>query len=51
MQPLLLQRMVVMWDFDSEHFVVRNQVLEMDVDDIYFLIGLSPRGEPVSFGG
>ena len=40
-QPLLLQRLVVMWDSDSQHFVVGDQVLEMDVDDIYFLTRLS----------
>ena len=39
--PLLLQRMVAMWDVDSQHFVVGEQILEMDVDDIYFLTGLS----------
>lgn len=50
-QPLLLQRMVAMWDSDSQHFVVSDQILKMDVDDIYFLTGLSRRGEPVSFGG
>jgi hypothetical protein len=31
--------------------VVSDQILEMDVDDIYFLVGLSHRGEPISFGG
>jgi hypothetical protein len=50
-QPLLMQRMVAMWVSDSQHFVVRVQVLEIDIDDIYFLTGLSHQGEPVSFGG
>ena len=50
-QPLLLHRMVAMWDVDSQHFVVGDYILEMDVDDIYFLIGLSHQGEPVYFGG
>ena len=50
-QSLLLQRMVAMWDSDSQHFVVRDQVLQMDVDDIYFLTRLPHRGEPASFGG
>ena len=48
--PLLLQRMVAMWDSDSQHFVVKDQILEIDIDDIYFLIGLSHGGEPISFG-
>jgi hypothetical protein len=43
--------MVAMWDVDSQHFVVGDQILQMDVDDIYFLTGLSRRGEPVYFGG
>lgn len=40
-QPLLLQRMVAMWDFDSQYFVVGDQILEVEIDDIYFLTGLS----------
>lgn len=28
-----------------------DQVLEIDVDDIYLLMGLSCQGNPVSFGG
>ena len=43
--------MVVMWDSDSQHFMVGDQVLEMDINDIYFLMGLFHRGNPVSFGG
>ena len=31
--------------------MVGDQILEMDVDDIYFLIGLSHQGDPISFGG
>ena len=49
-QPFLLQRMVAMWDFNSQLFMVGDQVLEMDIDDIYFLMGLSRQGQPVSFG-
>jgi hypothetical protein len=40
-QPLLLQRMVALWDYDSQHFVIRYQILEIEIDDIYFLIGLA----------
>ena len=50
-QPLLLQRMVTMWDIDSQRFMVREQTLEIEVDGIYFLIGLSHRGEPMYFSG
>ena len=40
-----------MWDVDSQHFMASNQNVEIKVDDIYFLIGLSHRGESVYFGG
>ena len=50
-QPLLLQRMVGMWEPDSQCFLVGDQVLDINVDDIYFLTGLSHRGELVEFGG
>lgn len=50
-QPLLLQRMVAMWDVDSQRFMVGDQTLEIEVDDIYFLTWLSRRGESVYFGG
>lgn len=50
-QPLLLQRMVTMWDVDSRRFMVSDQTLEIEMDDIYFLTGLSRRGEFVYFGG
>ena len=50
-QPLLLQRMVVVWDVDSQCFIVGDQTLEIEVDDIYFLTGLSHQGESIYFGG
>ena len=49
-QPLLLQCMVAMWEPDSQRFLVGDQYLEIEVDDIYFLIGLSHRGKMVKFG-
>ena len=36
---------------DSQRFLVGDQYLEIEVDDIYFLTGLSHRGERVEFGG
>ena len=50
-QPLLLQRMVAMSKPDTQRFLVGDQYLEIEIDHIYFLIGLSHRGEPVKFGG
>ena len=43
--------MVVMWEPDSQRFLVGDQYLEIEIDDIYFLTGLSCRGELVTFGG
>ena len=50
-QPLLLQHMVGMWELNSQRFMVGDQALDIEVDDIYFLTGLSRRGESVYFGG
>ena len=50
-QPLLLQQMVGMWEPASQHFSVGDQVLVINVDDIYFLTGLSCRGKSVYFCG
>ena len=50
-QPLLLQRIVGMWDTGSQRFMVGDQALDIEVDAIYFLTRLSPRGGSVYFGG
>lgn len=39
-----------MWDPNSQRFLVGDQILDIDVDDIYFLTGLSRQGELVEFG-
>ena len=50
-QPLLLQLMVAMWEPDSQRFFIGDQLLDIEIDDIYFLTGLSRRGERIEFGG
>ena len=40
-----------MWGPDSQRFLVGDQYLDIEIDDIYFLTGLSRRGEMVEFGG
>jgi hypothetical protein len=40
-----------MWEPDSQRFLVGNQYLDIEVDDFYFLTGLSHQGEVVEFGG
>ena len=43
----LLYDMIQMWYLDQQHFVVGTHVLTIDVEDIYFVTGLSHRGRPV----
>lgn len=33
-QPLLLQHLVVMWDPDVGHFMVGDQILQLEIEDI-----------------
>ena len=40
-----------MWEPNSQLFLVGDQLLDIEIDDIYFLTGLSRRGERVEFGG
>ena len=43
----LLEYIIEMWDPDQEHFVVGFHILTIEIEDIYFLTGLSMRGSPV----
>ena len=43
-QPELLQYLVSIWDENEEVFKLRDQVLELEVSDVYFITGLSRRG-------
>ena len=43
-QPELLQYLINMWDADEQVFKLRDQVLELEVADVYFITGLSRRG-------
>ena len=36
------------WDLDSESFHINEMSLTIEVEDIYFIIGLSQRGEVVN---
>jgi hypothetical protein len=40
-QVRLLEMLVGYWDPDSERFILDRQPLRIDVEDIYFLTGLS----------
>lgn len=48
-QPLLLERLVAMWDVDSQLFMVRDQEFTLEVDDIYLIMRLSQRGVIMMF--
>jgi hypothetical protein len=47
-QVRLLEMLVGYWDPDSESFILDGQPLRIEVEDIYFLTGLSRRGEVVN---
>ena len=47
-KPRLLQLLVDYWDLDSESFHIEGMPLTIEVEDIYFIIGLSQWGEVVN---
>ena len=47
----LLEYIIGMWDSDQEHFLAGVHILPIEVEDIYFLTGLSIRGSPVVLSG
>jgi hypothetical protein len=49
MQPRLLNALIDYWHPDAEEFMLERQSLVPTTEDIYFLTGLSRRGEPVNF--
>jgi hypothetical protein len=50
-QVRLLEYLVCMWDLDQQVFRVGVHTLSLDIEDIYFLTGLSWRGYYVSLNG
>jgi hypothetical protein len=50
-QVRLLEHLVRMWDLDQQVFNVGAHTLTIDIEDIYFLTGLSKRGSYVSLTG
>ena len=43
-QPELLQYLISIWDENEEKFRLQDQVLELEVSDVYFITRLSRRG-------
>jgi hypothetical protein len=48
-QPRLLNALINYWHPDVEAFMLEGKSLVPTTEDIYFLTGLSRRGEPVNF--
>jgi hypothetical protein len=48
-EPRLLNALIDYWHPDAEAFMLEGQSLVPTTKDIYFLTGLSRRGEPVNF--
>ena len=48
---MLQERLVAMWDTNSQVFMVGEQELTLEVEDIYFITGLYRRGVTVMFIG
>ena len=48
-QPRLLNDLIDYWYPDAEAFMLEGQSMVPTTKDIYFLTGLSRRGEPVNF--
>jgi hypothetical protein len=48
-RPRMLNALVDYWHPDAEAFMIEGQSLVPTTEDIYFLTGLSRRGEPVNF--
>jgi hypothetical protein len=42
-QPTMLQNLVNMCDAKRQHFIVRDQILTLEMEYMYFLMGLSCR--------
>ena len=40
-QPELLQYLISLWDVKREVFMIRDQELELETSQIYFIIGIS----------
>ena len=47
----LLEHLTSYWDHDLGAFDLQGEILEVTVEDMYFIIGLSCRGIPVNLEG
>ena len=47
----LLEHLISYWDHDLSAFDLQGEILEVFVEDMYFITWLSHRGIPVNFEG
>jgi hypothetical protein len=50
-EVLLLEHIIGLWDNNEQGFHIGAQLLTIELEDVYFLIGLSKRGVPIAFTG
>jgi hypothetical protein len=48
---LLLEHIISLWDVAEQGFRIGTQLLTIELEDVYFLTGLSKRGVPIDFSG
>ena len=47
----LLKLLIGYWDLDRSQFIIDNDPISFEVEDIYFLVGLSHRGRELNLCG
>jgi hypothetical protein len=50
-EMLLLEHLIGLWDANEKDFRVGSQLLEIEIEDVYFLMRLSKRGAPIILSG
>jgi hypothetical protein len=50
-EVLLLEHIIGLWDINEQGFHIGAQLLTIELEDVYFLTGLSKRGVPIAFIG
>ena len=48
---LLLEHIIGLWDINEQGFRIGTQLLTIELEDVYFLTGLSKRGVLIAFTG
>ena len=46
-----LEKLIGYWDHDLSSFDIQGEILEITIEDMYFIIGLSRRGMHVNLEG